>query len=97
MPAKFPAKLSQLLSHPGSLSKISSRIEHQVLAKVQQHVDAATGAIGQRVSGLESQVGAVQRRVEQQEDTLHLMFERQMARIEELLVPKRQRKEGPGE
>ena len=64
---------------------------------MQQHVDSATNAIGQRVSGLETQLGTVQRWVESQENILQAMFEKQMAQIEELLAPKRARKEASNE
>ena len=75
------------------IARISAHIEHQVLAKVQQQVDAATGALGQKVSSLETNVGAIQRKVENQEAVLQQMFNQQMSRIEELLVPKRPRNE----
>ena len=80
---------------PGDLAKLSAHIEHQVLTKVQQKVEAEQ--LGHRVSGLESQLGSVQRRVESQEGTLQAMFDAQMMKIEELLVAKRPRKEGPGD
>ena len=68
-----------------------------MLTKVQHQVEVATGDLGQRVTGLESQLGAVQRRVESQEGTLEAMFDAQMTKIEELLVAKRPRKEGGGD
>ena len=93
---KPPAAAAASLT-PGDLAKLSAHIEHQVLTKVQQQVEVATGDLGHRVSGLESQLGAAQRRVESQEGTLQAMFDAQMTKIEELLVAKRPRKEGNGD
>ena len=75
------------------ISRLSAHIEHHE----EQHVDSATSAIGQRVSGLETQLEVAQRRVESQEDILQAMFEKQMSKIEELLAPKRARKEAANE
>ena len=85
--------MQQVQVASSDIAKISAHIEHQVLAKVQQQVDAATGALGQKVSSLETNVGAIQRKVESQEAVLQEMFNQQMSRIEELLVPKRPRNE----
>ena len=81
----------------GDLARLSAQIEHQVLSKVQQKVEVATGELGHRVAGLEAQLGNVQRRVESQAGTLQAMFDAQMSKIEELLVAKRPRKDAAGD